>query len=171
MPSYRRPELSLYTARMKQHWMIALMLVGACYVPANNPGPMYAQPAPQEVQQEPDVQPQEPQPQPEYYGSDEQLNEHLTDDDDVYVTSPPATGGSGIVSGSAGASVSIHINGQAQSYCYNHSYNGNHTGQKCFNDKASYCTSMCNETNVLSARACSNECAPPAPPMPSPNGI
>jgi hypothetical protein len=156
---------------MKQHWMIALVLVGACYVPANNPGPMYAQPAPQEVQpQEP--QPQEPQPQPEYYGSDEQLNEHLTDDDDdAYITSPPPTGGSGMVSGSAGASVSIHINGQAQSYCYNHSYNGNHTGQKCFNDKASYCTSMCNESNPLSARACSNECAPPAPPMPSPNAI
>ncbi len=161
---------------MNQHWMIALVLLCACYVPANNPQPLYAQPAPQEVQQDPAVvQPQAPQPQPEYYSSDEQLNEqlneHLTDDDDIYVSSPPATGGGGTVSGSIGASVSIRVNGQAQSYCYNHSYNGTHTGQKCFNDKASYCTSMCNETNPLSARACSNECAPPAPPMPSPNGI
>ena len=149
---------------MKQPWMIALVLVGSCYVPANNPQPMYAQPAAVEPPQE--VQPQEPQPQPDYYGSDEQLNEHLTDD--AYVPPPQPTGG--VYGGvTAGASVSIHGNGQSQSYCYNHSYNGTHTGQKCFNDKASYCTSLCNETNPLSARACSTECAPP--PMPSPNGI
>ncbi len=162
---------------MKQPWMIALVLVGSCYVPANNPQPMYAQPAAVEPPQEP--QPQEPQPQPEYYGSDEHLNEHLTDDDIDYnidddIQAPQPTGATyvapgSVVGGSAGASVSIHINGQSHAYCYNHSYNGTQTGQKCFNDKASYCTSMCNETNPLSARACSTECAPP--PMPSPNGI
>lgn len=167
---------------MKPQWIITLVLVGACYGPANNSQPMYAQPQAVEPPPQPQVvepqlaPPQVLQPQTSYYGSDEQLEEHLTDDDYVPLRAPPPPSGNyqgsgGVVGSSAGASVSIHVNGQSQSYCYNHSYNGFHTGQKCFGDKASYCTSMCNESNPLSARACRNECAPPAPPMPSPNAI
>ncbi|HPH70253.1 MAG TPA: hypothetical protein PLF40_31095, partial [Kofleriaceae bacterium] len=65
---------------MKQLCMFALLLVGACYVPANNPQPMYAQPQPQAVQPPP---PQPVPPPPGYYGSEEQLDEHLSDDDDA----------------------------------------------------------------------------------------
>jgi hypothetical protein len=149
---------------MKQLCMFALLLVGACYVPANSAQPMYAQPQPAEVQ----PAPQAVQPPPGYYGSEEQLDEHLSDDTIDYSIDPCAGVAAPPTSGSS-ASVSIRINGNgvSQTHCYSHSYNGVQTGDKCFNDKVSYCTSMCNENNPVSAQACQRECsAPPAPPAP-----
>ncbi len=47
---------------------------------------------------------------------------------------------------------------QVKELCYDHNYNGDKTGKKCFSTKADYCGSLCQETNVLSVSACSSEC-------------
>ena len=52
----------------------------------------------------------------------------------------------------------IHASVGASKQCYDHECNGARTGRKCFGDHASYCASMCGESNCTSRMACQSEC-------------
>ncbi len=49
--------------------------------------------------------------------------------------------------------------GGVNEFCYEHTYNGDTTGEKCFATEAEYCTSLCSETNPISVDACESECS------------